>query len=578
MQKLRKAGGTAHPPPSKSQPSIGMLLTGKKRPRDEPRRVLPEGVTHVLCEPGCEVQAAKAMGIKSLGSLGDEYRVKCVSMRWLHQSVTAKEKLKEEDFGLDLNAQPAPAASTSKATPGSSSSSGPGSADKLTTNTVNSLTSTSSYASNAPTFSAASGHSTQTSGGPVSLTALSHTPVYHDTQAGTGVAGWREIGSVLYYMPHTRRTSTHIVALDVDSTVITTKSGKKFAENESDWKLWHPTAVTATLKRYYEAGYRVALISNQGGVAAGRVQVSDLMQKMKAVSEKTEVPCEVMLSIGDDLFRKPRPGCWMMLVRDNGGLEPVLSECLYVGDAAGRPQEGGRKKDFSASDIKFAINSKIPFATPEQFFLNSRIDIHCNRNRAELGRNFTSLLEEAARVGERTETKSADNTSAGSSEKEVVVLVAPPASGKSTLCRLHLPEHVRVNQDTLKTLDKCLKEARKALEEGKSVVVDATNTKSAARQQWIQLARATGARVRCIEIVISKDLCFHLNAFRACNEEGTAEEKARDLLTAQVLHSMFKYYEKPTLQEGFDSITRQGFKLERLSEKAEALLHMYLLG
>ena len=37
----------------------------------------------------------------------------------------------------------------------------------------------------------------------------------------------------------------------------------------------------------------------------------------------------------------------------------LLECCLYVGDAAGRPKQGKRKKDFSASDLKMALNANI---------------------------------------------------------------------------------------------------------------------------------------------------------------------------------------------------------------------------
>ena len=38
----------------------------------------------------------------------------------------------------------------------------------------------------------------------------------------------------------------------------------------------------------------------------------------------------------------------------------IIKLLLYVGDAAGRPAEGIRKKDFSDSDLKFALNAGVP--------------------------------------------------------------------------------------------------------------------------------------------------------------------------------------------------------------------------
>lgn len=46
-----------------------------------------------------------------------------------------------------------------------------------------------------------------------------------------------------------------------------------------------------------------------------------------------------------------------------------MKESFYCGDAAGRPAKGKRKKDFSDTDRKFAINIGIKFYTPEMYFL-----------------------------------------------------------------------------------------------------------------------------------------------------------------------------------------------------------------
>jgi Polynucleotide kinase 3 phosphatase len=45
-------------------------------------------------------------------------------------------------------------------------------------------------------------------------------------------------------------------------------------------------------------------------------------------------------------------------------------------DTLGRPKELTRKKDFSDSDLKMALNAGILFETPEKFFLNASQRIH----------------------------------------------------------------------------------------------------------------------------------------------------------------------------------------------------------
>lgn len=56
---------------------------------------------------------------------------------------------------------------------------------------------------------------------------------------------------------------------------------------------------------------------------------------------------------------------------------------------------------------------------------------------------------------------------------EVIVFVGYPASGKSSFAKRFLVPrgYVYVNQDTLKTKEKCVKACAEALEQGKPVVI-----------------------------------------------------------------------------------------------------------
>ena len=91
----------------------------------------------------------------------------------------------------------------------------------------------------------------------------------------------------------------------------------------------------------------------------------------------------------------------------------------------------------------------------------------------------------------------AHGSSTSAKKQDVVLLVAPPACGKSTLAQKFVANgYVRINQDTLKTIDKCIAAGRKSLQQGSSLCVDNTNMDPKARARWIDLAKEFSVNVR----------------------------------------------------------------------------------
>jgi len=67
-----------------------------------------------------------------------------------------------------------------------------------------------------------------------------------------------------------------------------------------------------------------------------------------------------------DQYRKPATSTWEYFLKKftkTGKID--VKKSFYCGDAAGRPKEGDKKKDFSDTDRKFAINIGLPFFVPE---------------------------------------------------------------------------------------------------------------------------------------------------------------------------------------------------------------------
>lgn len=100
----------------------------------------------------------------------------------------------------------------------------------------------------------------------------------------------------------------------MDSTLILTKSGKKFAENASDWVWWNQ-AVPTKIKADYEAGYKIVIMSNQGGVSTGMVTSSTLKAKFIQLYKSLKIPFQFFCATTSDEYRKPATGMWKYFIK-----------------------------------------------------------------------------------------------------------------------------------------------------------------------------------------------------------------------------------------------------------------------
>jgi len=212
------------------------------------------------------------------------------------------------------------------------------------------------------------------------------------------VQNWRIVGTHLiknvptsYNLVKKSGCNIKIAGFDLDSTLIETKSGMKFARGVDDWQWWSSTDtsnVLTKLKQTVDEGYLVVIFTNQGGVLADKTKKSyvnfttKLSKIVDTIKLLVEQPCEILVFAATmkpkgkkvhiseasaklhDLYRKPQVGMWNELTTflTKGDLKLDLDNSFYVGDAA------GRKNDFLDSDKEFASNIGLQFYTPEQFF------------------------------------------------------------------------------------------------------------------------------------------------------------------------------------------------------------------
>ncbi|KAJ3146460.1 hypothetical protein HDU86_008512 [Geranomyces michiganensis] len=455
---------------------------------------------------------------------------------------------------------------------------------------------------------------------------------------------WKEHGSVLVGTSGDQRPSALIAAFDFDGTLSIVKGKHVHAKDANDWQFVHKT-IPERLAALHDAGYRIVIFSNQRGILDGKktekrkISFTGRVENVLLAIEDAgvKIPIIIFGAAGDDWYRKPRPGMWELFEEHYNREETKVDgktvagavcqidrdNSFYVGDAAGRAagHKPGVRKDFADTDHKLALNVGCPFYTPESFFHRADVPppppadshaVHPSHSPP------TPLFNPAAFLAHRRAVAaSADSTTAqpfipeGVACPELVLIVGSPASGKSTFAKRYFVNntdsphtYVRVNQDELKTRDKCLRATEDALRAGHSVIVDNTNPDPETRKKYVDIAAKVEASrgscripIRCMWHTASEALCMHNNVYRVymahkdreggwvdwtATAAGRAQPHANPVAVAKLPTIAFTSYAsrfKPpdAEKEGFDEVRRVDWEPQFESPQDEAAWSLYLV-
>ena len=253
-----------------------------------------------------------------------------------------------------------------------------------------------------------------------------------------------------------------LALFDLDGTLIVSKSGKRWAADGDDWVFRGD--VPSVLQRYATDGWTVAIVTNQSEMSRARSTAGPL-SKINSVltalfTANAWAPwCLVATGAPSEAtYRKPGRGLYDLLLST---LEhPTVNEVMMCGDAAG-PASPRPEYRWSDSDAQFATAIGASFNTPDTIF---------GLNAAE-----------------------------PKSVRELVILVGNMGSGKSSSARRFAEAgYIHCEQDILGSTRATLRTATAGLENGKSVIVDASHATSKHRLPYIELARKHSVAVRIL--------------------------------------------------------------------------------
>jgi bifunctional polynucleotide phosphatase/kinase len=380
---------------------------------------------------------------------------------------------------------------------------------------------------------------------------------------------WIEDGSILVKQYKEPTPNSKIAAFDLDDTIIKVKGKAKFPKDENDWQFLFASTPNK-LKKLVNDGYRVVIFSNQNGFSRkdrkknGLVKENQFKKKISNIFNIIDIPITIFCAVEKDKYRKPCRGMWDIFLEKYNKVDIDYEESFFCGDAAGRPDGWKRnvKKDFSDNDRKFAMNCKLKFHTPDEYFMNEK------PAQFNLVSDPISLKDKKLPLFEPSDKPLVPEDK----HAEMIIFVGYPGSGKSHFAKKHLlPEgYVHINQDTLKTADKCLKTAEKELQMNHSVVIDNTNPSKKKRSDYISMAKKLKIPVRCFKFETPEDISLHNNKYREI-------VKGETLIPTIAYRFYNSNYVEPTLDEGFEEIKKINFIPTFEDKKQEEEYYSYYI-
>jgi bifunctional polynucleotide phosphatase/kinase len=360
------------------------------------------------------------------------------------------------------------------------------------------------------------------------------------------------------------------------------------------------------------------IFTNQNGISKGNVSKLWITDKILALSAALSFPLQALVATSDDIYRKPSTNMfnYLQTYLHHGAADIDYSASFYVGDAAGRAAgwdgRSSTKKDFSCSDRKFAKNCNLMFYTPEEFFLGHKaadfsweaekgkgiqtsiLDMFAPKNNnAGKSKKITANNAEITNLNSNNTDNNNNNNDSNNdnnvikgtsavpattpnttpvnytkTSQELVLFVGFPASGKSTFARQHFVPagYYYINQDTLKSKEKCVSMARQALQSGQSVVVDNTNPAPETRALYISAAKKLQLETRVFWFQASEGLAKHLNIYREKLTQGVYKHIPR------IAYNLYKKsFQEPKESEGIKEIVKIQFEPEFKNEHEKAL-------
>jgi bifunctional polynucleotide phosphatase/kinase len=311
---------------------------------------------------------------------------------------------------------------------------------------------------------------------------------------------------------------------DLDGTLI------KFNLNSDNYILQYDNVITKLIE--INRDNNIIIITNQKQLNNNKKYILFMNKINKLITElrKNNIFIEIYISIKNDKYRKPNIG-FIDIIKTKYNKDIKY----YCGDAL------GRENDFNDTDLKFALNLDIDIYSPEQIFLDKPID----------NKIIKYPILNKKKYNFRYEPK----------QKEMIIMIGFPGSGKSTIAKM-IQEYGYINnlyyniisRDKLKTIKKCIINTKDCIKNNYNIIIDNTNPDKKSRKIFVDIGIENKYKIIYIILETSEKISKHNNYYRHI--------KYGKELIPDIVYNIFKSkYEEPNKNEKYDKIIRTGVNI-----------------
>jgi bifunctional polynucleotide phosphatase/kinase len=338
-----------------------------------------------------------------------------------------------------------------------------------------------------------------------------------------------------------------LACFDLDSTLIKTRSGKTFPVDNDDWQPLNPL-VREKLQQYYSDGYLIVIFSNQSRITElFPLKVANIMDYFAIAN----YACYIATT--NNSYRKPHVNMYYKFLLDHN-IRTVDTDSFYCGDAGGRVHMfTGKKLDHAISDYQFAANINLKYYTPEQLFL-TKYEYEKSNAKYYIQNNPYNTLALKIHFCEHIPMPWHNiDIFHGQPGKKMIIMIGPPACGKSSLSKNILtryadptsdrePAYVYLNNDSQGS--KVASFMKLAVIQKKNLLIDNVNNNYDKREEIITKANSVNPaekyKVLYLYFDICKEVAMHLNNYRVAL---TNVERIPDV----VYHTYYKHLQMPSV-------------------------------